>query len=68
MEVAADESYEVKFPSDMLKNVLSNFDADKVNIAPMRRDETDDDGNTKVITIGCLFWTDTLTTLLAGQG
>lgn len=68
MEVSADENYEVKFPSDMLKNVLSNFDADQVNIAPMKREETDDEGNAKVITIGCLFWTDSLTTLLAGQG
>lgn len=59
MDVASDGTYTVKFSIDLFKNVLSNFDSDKVNIAPMMRGES---------AIGCIFWTDTLTTLLAGQG
>ena len=59
MPVDAKDSYTVKFAVDLFKNVLSNFDSDKVNIAPMMRGEN---------AIGCIFWTDNLTTLLAGQG
>ena len=59
MTVATDASYTVKFSIDLLKSVLSNFDSDTINIAPMQRGDT---------TIGCIFWTDNLTTLLAGQG
>ena len=59
MEVDTDADYEVKFASDLLKSVLSNFDADTISIAPMKRGD---------MTIGCIFWTDSLTTLLAGQG
>lgn len=62
MEVTSTDNYTVKFTSDVLKSVLSNFDSDKINIAPMVRDEG---GETK--TIGCIFWTESLTTLLAGQ-
>lgn len=59
MQVDSNESYTVKFSSDLFKRVLSNFDSDKINIAPMHRGD---------MTIGCIFWTDNLTTLLAGQG
>ena len=63
MQVPEDaDKYSVKFTSDVLKSVLSNFDSDKINIAPMVREEG---GETK--TIGCIFWTENLTTLLAGQ-
>lgn len=56
--VTTAESYTVKFTTDLIKSVLSNFDADKLNIGQMIRDGK---------TIGCIFWTDNLTTLLAGQ-
>jgi hypothetical protein len=59
VDVGAEGTYTVKFSIDLFKNVLGNFDSDKVNIAPMMRGEN---------AIGCIFWTDTLTTLLAGQG
>lgn len=59
MQVDSSENYTVKFSSDLFKRVLSNFDSDKINIAPMYRGD---------MTIGCIFWTDNLTTLLAGQG
>lgn len=59
MSVDSSDSYSVKFNSELLKNVLSNFDSDKVNIAPMTRGD---------MTIGCIFWTDSLTTVLAGMG
>ena len=58
------EQYTVKFNSELIKKVLSNFDSDKVNIAPMTRELPD---GTKR-TIGCIFWTDSLTTVLAGMG
>lgn len=66
MQVTSSESYSVKFDSTLLKSVLSNFDDDKVNIAPMTREEPDGDAMVTK-TIGCIFWTDNLTTLLAGQ-
>ena len=59
MDVNSDKSYTVKFATEFFKSVLANMDADKVNIAPMTRGD---------MTIGCIFWTDTLTTVLAGQG
>lgn len=59
MHVDSTDIYTVKFSSDLFKRVLSNFDSDKINIAPMYRGD---------MTIGCIFWTDSLTTLLAGQG
>lgn len=58
LQVASSENYNVKFTTDLLKSVLSNFDSDKINIAQMKRDDK---------AIGCIFWTDSLTTLLAGQ-
>jgi len=60
------DSYSVKFLTDLFKSVLSNLDTDKINIAPMRRVEQID-GTTVNRVIGCIFWTDDLTTLLAGQ-
>ena len=69
MQVAAtaEESYTVKFNSDLIKRVLSNFDSDKINIAPMTREIPN---GSEIIkrTIGCIFWTDSLTTVLAGMG
>lgn len=62
MTVTSADNYSVKFTSDTLKSVLSNFDSDKINIAPMVREE-----NGEKKTIGCIFWTDNLTTLLAGE-
>lgn len=59
MSVDSSDSYSVKFNSELLKSVLTNFDSDKVNIAPMTRGD---------MTIGCIFWTDSLTTVLAGMG
>ena len=58
--------YTVKFLTDLFKNVLNNLDSDKINIAPMTRvEQVGEDQVNKVI--GCIFWTDNLTTLLAGQ-
>ena len=68
MEVTTDAAYTVRFATEFIKSVLSNFDADTVNIAPMTRKVTGNDGNSTELTIGCIFWTDTLTTVLAGQG
>lgn len=59
MSVDTDDSYKIKFSSDLLKSVLSNLDSTQISIAPMRRGD---------ITIGCIFWTENLTTLLAGMG
>ena len=58
-QVSSDESYTVKFSVDLFKSVISNFDAEVINVAPMIRGDR---------TIGCIFWTDNLTVLLAGQG
>ena len=65
VDAVGDGDYAVKFNSDLIKKVLSNFDSDKVNIAPMTR-EMPNGGGTR--TIGCIFWTDSLTTVLAGMG
>lgn len=64
MPVDSEDSYTVKFASDLFKSVLSNFDSDTISIAPMTRE--DSSGNKTII--GCIFWTDSLTTLLAGLG
>ena len=66
MDVNTNDNYSIKFTTDLLKSVLSNFDADKINIAPMTRTETEGT-ETVTKTIGCIFWTDSLTTLLASQ-
>lgn len=57
--VDTDASYAVKFSADFLKSVLANLDAETIHIAPMMRGDRP---------IGGIFWTDTLTTLLAGMG
>lgn len=57
--VDSDLAYTVKFKADLFKNAISNFDSDVISIAPIMRNDR---------AIGCLFWTDTLTTLLAGMG
>ena len=68
MEVIDVSNYTVKFATDFIKSVLANFDTDTVNIAPMTRNMVGDNGQTVPVTIGCIFWSDTLTTVLAGQG
>lgn len=68
-EVDTDASYTVKFATSYLKSVLSNLDDDKVNVAPMKRTVPGANGQPATeITIGCIFWTDDLTIVLAGQG
>ena len=68
-EVDTDASYTVKFATAYLKSVLSNLDDDKVNVAPMKRTVPGANGQPATeITIGCIFWTDDLTIVLAGQG
>lgn len=57
LPVVESTEYQVKFNSDLLKSVLSNFDADEISIAPIMREG---------VAIGCIFWSDTLTMLLAG--
>lgn len=54
---SGESTYTVKFNSDLLKSVLSNFDSDIINISPILRDD---------VAIGCIFWSDKLTMLLAG--
>ena len=51
-------AYTVKFNAELFKKVLSNFETNTVNIAPMTRGDR---------TIGCIFWTDSLTVVLAGM-
>ena len=60
MDVDTTESYEVNFRLDLFKSVISNFDTDKVNISPIWNKDKD-------AAAGCIFWTDRLTALLAGQ-
>lgn len=57
LPVSESAPYQVKFNSDLLKSVLSNFDSDEISIAPIIRDG---------VAIGCIFWSDTITMLLAG--
>lgn len=59
IETNIESKFTVKFNSDLFKSVLSNFDEDDINVAPMLRNGT---------AIGCIFWTDSLTALLAGMG
>lgn len=56
---SANNNFTVKFNADLFKSVLSNFDDETINVAPTIR------GNKA---IGCIFWTDNLTTILAGVG
>ena len=58
IQVDSADSYSVKFSADYLKSVLSGLDAETINIAPMKQGER---------VIGGIFWTDSLTTLLAGM-
>ena len=64
MEVDTQDSYKVIFVTEYIKKVLSNLDSDNVNISPMLRTLP----NGTVMAIGCMFWTDNLTVILAGQG
>lgn len=68
MDVSSIQSYSVKFVMEYIKQVLVNLDSDTVNIAPMIRSGVDANGQTIERAIGCIFWTDNLTTVLAGQG
>ena len=58
MAITTTDTYSLSFNADLIKSVLSNFDADRINIAPMPGEN-----NT---TVGCIFWTDNLTVILAG--
>lgn len=58
MDIECDDNYVVNFNVDFLKSVLSNFDTDTVSVGKVTRGEA---------TIGCIFWSDTLTILLAGK-
>ena len=58
MDVDTLESYEVNFKLELFKSVISNFDADKINISPIWNGDS---------AVGCIFWTDRLTVMLAGQ-
>ena len=68
MEVTSSENYQVNFATEFLKRVLSGFDADQVNIAPMYGNMVTPDGQQIQRVIGCIFWTEKLTAILAGQG
>lgn len=68
MEVDTDANYKVKFVTEFIKKVLANLDADTVNMAPMMRMMPGADGQPVEMAIGCIFWTDNLTAVLAGQG
>ena len=58
LDVDSKTDYSVQFDMDKFKDVLSHFDDDNVKIAPMERDGQ---------VIGCIFWTDSLITLLASK-
>ena len=58
LNIDSKTDYSVQFDMDKFKDVLSHFDDDNVKIAPMERDGQ---------TIGCIFWTDSLITLLASK-
>lgn len=64
MDVDTDDSYTVIFATEYIKKVLANLDSDNVNIAPMIQQTST--GGTRVV--GCIFWTEKLTLVLAGQG
>ena len=57
MDIECSENYVINFKLDYLKSVLSNFDTDTINVGNVVRDGK---------TIGCNFWSDNLTILLAG--
>lgn len=68
MAVNSGDSYTIKFAADLFKSVITNFDSDRINIAPMRRVEPSGPNGVPVNkTTGCLFWTDNLTTMLSGE-
>ena len=68
MAVNTSDTYTIKFATDLFKNVISNFDSDRINIAPMSRIEpAGPDGRPIKRTTGCLFWTDNLTAMLSGE-
>ena len=56
--VSNDVTCELLFNIDLFKSVISNFDSDKINIAPVLGEEGK--------AVGCQFWTDDLTAVLAG--
>jgi hypothetical protein len=68
MDVDTEDSYTVMFLTDMLKRVLSNMDDGTVHIGPVVRTSTAENGETTRRVIGCIIWTDTITTIIAGQG
>ena len=63
----ADE-YTVNFAPDLFRSVLNSLDSERVNIARMTADGVDNNGNPTKVTLGCIFWTDNLTIILAGRG
>jgi hypothetical protein len=65
-EVTSGNEYDLHFNTDFLKRVLSSFDAEVIHIAPAYKDRTDEAGNPVKKVEGCIFWTDTLTAVLAG--
>lgn len=58
--------FSIKFDLDLFKGVISNFDSDEIHLAPMFGSGTDDNGNNIQIPVGCIFWTEDITTILAG--
>ena len=58
--------FTIKFNLDLFKGVISNFDADTINMAPLMGASKGPDGQIKEIPVGCIFWTDKLTAMLAG--
>ena len=58
--------FSIKFDLDLFKGVISNFDSDEIHLAPMFGPGTDDNGNNIQIPVGCIFWTEDITTILAG--
>lgn len=63
MDVDTDASYKVIFVTEYIKKVLANLDDDTVNIAPIMGKINGVDS-----AVGCMFWTEKLTAMLAGQG
>ncbi len=58
--------FTIKFNLDLFKGVISNFDSATLNMAPLMGTSKGPDGQIIQMPVGCIFWTDKLTAMLAG--
>ena len=57
IEQSTSESYQLKFKTILLKNTFSNMDEEKIQIMPMKQEDT---------IVGILIWTSNMSAVLAG--